>query len=166
MNDKDFDAFFDSVKKDLENSEDLSPIAQQKNDDSARQNRRKPSDGKKQVRKRKTVFILLFGIVLAALIIAAICFQAVRANEDDFPSNGLKGVWQLDEVTAYEFDGKGNGFLHTGINDFSFTYDLQDDMIQIDFESESATDSHYQYEIKGNVLTLTLGDKVYSLTKK
>lgn len=50
----------------------------------------------------------------------------------------LKGVWALDQTTVYEFDGNGKGTLCLPLNDYAFTYTIDNNTVFIDFADEHA----------------------------
>lgn len=71
-------------------------------------------------------------------------------------------------VTVYRFDKNGKGELILPNSNFAFTYEIKDDTLTIDFESENAADSTYTFSVTDDKLTLTAesSDAVYVLTKK
>ena len=82
----------------------------------------------------------------------------------------LKGKWDLDGTTAYEFSGDGNGALLLPNVTYEFTYEIKKDQISIDYENESVRDGTYTFTVEDNTLTLIGGEgtaevgKVYELT--
>lgn len=66
----------------------------------------------------------------------------------------LSGTWMLDKYTKYFFDGLGSGKLILTADTYVFLYNINEDILSIDFESSSAKDSVYQFEIDKNTLTL------------
>ena len=82
----------------------------------------------------------------------------------------LKGKWDLDGTTAYEFGGDGNGALILPNVTYEFSYDIKKDQISIDYENESVRDGTYTFTVEDNTLTLIGGEgtaevgKVYELT--
>ena len=103
-----------------------------------RQNRRKGN-------KAKLVFALILIIIIGFII-----FSVIKNNKKD----ELEGNWTVDGITNYEFDGKGNGKLKVPSNEYKFTYVLQNNKIYIDYESDKATDSDYEYSLDNNKLEL------------
>ncbi len=83
----------------------------------------------------------------------------------------LKGKWDLDGTTAYEFSGDGNGALLLPNVTYEFSYDIKKDQISIDYENESVRDGTYTFTVEDNTLTLIGGEgtaeigKEYVLTK-
>ena len=92
---------------------------------------------------------MLFAAALVLLVIVLL----VSGNKDE-----LKGQWRIDEITAYRFDGDGNGALVLPEQEFVFRYTVHEDQLTIDFVSESARDFVYSYQIHGKKLTLTGGE--------
>lgn len=78
----------------------------------------------------------------------------------------LTGVWKLDEVTVYEFDGKGRGIMLTAVDNYTFIYSAQDGKLAIDYDLDGGTDRLYDYTVNGNKLTLTLDTQKFEFTKK
>ena len=121
---------------------------------------RKPSE--KAHGRRKTIGLICAAI---AVIIAAAVLIARFGGTD-----ALKGTWDLDGVTVYEFDGKGTGSLNLPSNSYAFTYEIKDGTLSIDFESEAARDKTYTFRADKNKLTLTDGEgtdsKTFELTKQ
>ncbi len=121
---------------------------------------RKPSE--KTHGRRKTIGLICAAI---AVIIAAAVLIARFGGTD-----ALKGTWDLDGVTVYEFDGKGTGSLNLPSNSYAFTYEIKDGTLSIDFESEAARDKTYTFRADKNKLTLTDGEgtdsKTFELTKQ
>lgn len=86
--------------------------------------------------------------VLVTLIIVLIVM--LISNRSD----KLKGLWKLDVITSYEFDGKGEGRLIVS-GDFVFTYTIDGDKVSIDFKNSAARDITYTFKVEGDTLTLT-----------
>ena len=81
----------------------------------------------------------------------------------------LKGKWDLDGTTAYEFSGDGNGALLLPNVTYEFTYEIKKDQISIDHENEPVRDGTYIFTVEDNTLTL-IGDEgtvggTYTLTR-
>lgn len=157
MDDKEFEIDLASVKRELR-------------DDRAVDQRRTPqqthakntvrlSGKKRKMQKRRRLLAALTGLALILLIVLIVL--VVKSCSAD---TSLAGTWRIDD-TVYEFDGKGSGVLHTSLNDYAFTYTVEDDTLRIDFASSAATDTAYQYSIKGNTLTFERGGEIYKLTK-
>ena len=89
-------------------------------------------------KKDKTVIVIIVaGIVILVIAIGLVCSYFIgRALEHD----PLKGVWSLDDVTIYSFNGKGHGTLSLPLNSYEFDYVLEDNVIKIDFTDADAID--------------------------
>ena len=122
---------------------------------------RKPSE--RAHGQRKTIGLIC---VAVAVVVAAVILITRFVGGTD----ALKGTWDLDGVTAYEFDGKGAGSLNLPGNSYAFTYEIKDGTLAIDFESESARDKIYTFKADKNKLTLSDGEgadsKTFELTKQ
>lgn len=109
----------------------------------------------------------MFSAVLASILLAAIIIIiARRCNTGD---DVLSGTWDLDGVTVYRFDGKGNGPLNLPNSTYPFTYKMNDNALIIDFESEAARDITYSFTVENGKLPLVSVEKgkeiTYELTK-
>lgn len=71
-----------------------------------------------------------------------------------FKKDKLEGTWSYDDVTVYEFDGKGKGSLILPSSQYAFKYQLKKNKIHLDFESDRAKDSDYEYSVEGDQLTI------------
>lgn len=117
--------------------------------------------------KQKQRAIIICTLVLAILIAAVIVLSNGGDNTD-----ALKGVWQYDEHTEYEFDGNGSGCLRVdGSGHYDFAYTVDGDTLKLDFEQEYVTDCEYGFKLADNTLTLVGGSgtanpgQEYKLTK-
>lgn len=108
----------------------------------------------------------IFGAVLAVLILIVVLIACFNTHNSDI----LKGTWDLDGVTVYRFDGKGTGSLDLPGSSYAFVYEIKDDVLSIDFESEAARDKTYTFTVDKNKLMLTDGEgkgtKIFELTKQ
>lgn len=108
-------------------------------------------------------------IIIIVIIICIFVLGISTQNRNKNKTDEIIGTWTTDEVTVYEFDGKGNGKLILPSSQYNFTYTLNENIIHIDFESEKATDSDYIYSLDEGKLILngtntTAG--TYTFTKK
>lgn len=97
--------------------------------------------------------------------------SGTRHDVDLLPNGGkdameVSGLWRLDQITLYEFDGYGRGIMHTAVDDYSFAYSAQDGVLEIDFDVDNGRDIEYHYVISGDSMTLTSGDASYKFTKE
>lgn len=114
-------------------------------------------------------------VCVLALVVLFFAFPCgCRNNQDissqiEVTSDELMGTWKLDSVTKYTFDGSGNGKMAVSDSEYEFNYTINNDEIKIDFISESAQDSTYEFIIDENKLTLLSKDKnkgTFELTKE
>nr|WP_243237695.1 DUF5640 domain-containing protein [Ruminococcus intestinalis] len=114
-------------------------------------------------------------VCVLALVVLFFAFSCgCRNNQDissqiEVTSDELIGIWKLDSVTKYTFDGRGNGKMAVSDSEYEFNYTINNDEIKIDFVSESAQDSTYEFIIDENKLTLLSKDKnkgTFELTKE
>lgn len=138
---------------------------------------------RRTAKKRKQHRLLGISAAVLAIILLAILIIVVAkscSSGGDVPYgtdvlNGtdvLSGTWDLDGITVYQFDGKGNGALNLPSNTYPFTYEIKDNELRIDFESDAARDADYTFSVKNGVLTMTGGEgsiepgRVYELTRQ
>lgn len=137
------------------------------------QKRRTPK--KRKQRRLLGISAAVLAIILLAVLIIVVAKSC--SSGGDVPKgtdvlNGtdvLSGTWDLDGITVYQFDGKGNGALKLPDNTYSFTYKTKDNSLSIDFESESAQDITYAFTVENEKLLLVSTEKdketTYELTK-
>ena len=105
-------------------------------------------------------------VVLAVLILIIVLIVKGCSGGTDV----LKGKWDFDGTTAYEFSGDGNGVLLLPNVTYDFTYEIKKDQISIDYENESVRDGTYTFRVEEDKLTLIGGEgtaevgKVHELT--
>lgn len=158
MDDKEFEETLASVKRELKDDEAVNQKRAPQQTHTKNAVRR--SGKKRRMQRRRRLLATLTGLALILLIVLIVL--VVKSCSAD---TSLTGTWRIDDTTVYEFDGKGSGVLHTSLNDYAFTYTVEDDTLHIDFASDAATDTAYQYSIKGNTLIFERGGETYKLTK-
>lgn len=118
--------------------------------------------------KRRQRRLTIITVILAAVMILSIILIVKSCSGSDV----LKGTWNLDGVTVYQFDGNGHGSLNLPSNTYPFTYEIKDNELRIDFESDAARDADYTFSVKNGVLAMTGGEgsvepgRVYELTRQ
>ena len=115
-------------------------------------------DTRKATRKKDKTLITMIvaGIVIIVIGLGFICaYFFSRLLEHD----PLKGVWSLDDVTIYSFNGKGHGTLSLPLNSYEFDYVLEDNVIKIDFTDADAIDRSYIFTVTEEELILTDSDE-------
>lgn len=117
-------------------------------------------------KRRQRQVGLLLGLALAAVLLVGALVALFAPSKTDV----LKGTWNLDGVTVYQFNGKGTGSLNLPESSYAFTYKIQGNTLAIDFKDETAQDKTYTFTAEKNKLTLTgsaaEGAKVFVLTKQ
>ena len=111
-------------------------------------------------------------LVVIIIVIARSCSVGGNVLNGGSVPNGtdvLNGTWNLDGITVYQFDGKGNGSLNLPDKSYPFTYKTKDNSLSIDFESEAARDITYTFTVENEKLLLVSVEKdkeiTYELTK-
>lgn len=113
----------------------------------------------------KLKFIKAIAIISAAIIVVLLCGCG---NSEVKELDIFAGTWKLDSVTMYSFDGEGNGKMTVSNAEYEFDYTISENELEIDFISEAAQDSTYEFVMDGSSLTLSAKDRnrgTYELTK-
>ena len=116
----------------------------------------------------KAIFIVIILIIIAVGI--SIFVKSPKQNkENQTADERLISTWTTDGITIYEFDNKGSGKMILPSSEYKFTYVSNNNKLYIDFESDKATDSDYEYSFENDKLILkginsTSG--TYTFTKK
>lgn len=100
-------------------------------------------------RKKRRRQTAVMGVMLL-LLIAVLIGLIVLMRKDN-----LRGTWELDQVTVYEFDGKGHGALLLPQKRYEFDYTIDGNRLRIAFRDTSADDASYVYEANKDTLLLT-----------
>lgn len=95
---------------------------------------------------KKTILIVLLLTIFGILFI----FR----DSINFTNDELKGIWTTDEVTIYEFDGKGKGTMRLPNSEYNFSYIIHKNQIYIDFDNDKAKDSDYEFSFENDKLIL------------
>ena len=111
--------------------------------------------------KKKIILFISICIVVVVVSICIAIFCISRSNKDNNLTDELKGLWDIDGNTKYEFDGKGNGKLIVPSNKYEFTYTIEDNILSIDFKNETSTDTDYEFKIDNDKLELTNKKETY-----
>ena len=111
-------------------------------------------------KKKKQNIIIIFIIIIVCIIITClVMISKPKENTEKDKTTQLDafyGLWNIDDVTKYEFDGKGRGKMllpESGL-EYEFSYKIVDNEILIDFDSEEAKDFKYKYSIEENKIQL------------
>ena len=94
-------------------------------------------------KRRRQRCLTIITVILTAVIILAIILSVKSCSG----GGDLKGTWDFDGVTVYQFDGNGNGSLNLPGNTYPFTYEIKDNELSIGFKSDSARDAAYTFSI-------------------
>lgn len=123
----------------------------------------------KQRKKRQQQMMLRQGAVGIAILTVLILIIVLIVKGCSGGTDVLKGKWDLDGTTAYEFSGDGNGALLLPNVTYEFTYKIKKDQISIDYENQSVRDGAYTFSVDKDKLTLIGGEGTvggtYTLTR-
>lgn len=100
-------------------------------------------------RHRFTRYIVNLTIVIITVVCAAIGYYLLSDRYDD-----LRGTWTVDSITSFWFDGRGEGGMLLPSSEYMFHYEINEDIISIDFEDEGATDVVYEFQVEKDTLRL------------
>ena len=103
---------------------------------------------RKQSSRNKLYLIAAVALLLVVLIVI-ITVSCSRPS--------IKGRWDLDGTTVYEFYDGGKGALVLMTGKYEFNYKTDGDLLYIDFVDDRALDSSYEYQINKDALFLTGG---------
>ena len=113
-------------------------------------NERPNKDSKQYKQARIRRWAIIGGsIAVIVLIIVLLCKGCTSGDV-------LKGTWDLDGTTVYQFDGKGEGTMILPSNTYTFKYTINEEekTVSIDFDDEKATDYTYSFAVDKDSLTL------------
>ena len=98
--------------------------------------------------------------------------QPTASAHSDPELKTLEGLWRYDQNTEYEFDGIGKGRMYYDKEKFFvFNYNVENNILALDFELEYVNDCKYSFTVENDKLTFIGGEgtavigKVYELTK-
>lgn len=110
-------------------------------------------------------------LILIVILIIAIIAISIMIKDDSIKvtDERLIGAWTTDGTTVYEFENNGRGTMKVPSSEYKFTYVTNNNKIYIDFESDKATDSDFEYTFEEDKLIFkgiksTTG--TYTFTKK
>ena len=115
----------------------------------------KHSNERKRRSSKKYIILAILIIIAIAIIISFMSQNKEQTtNSIKTADDRLIGTWTTDGVTVYEFESKSQGKMKLPSAEYKFTYVLNDNKMYIDFESDKATDSNYEYSFEGDKLIL------------
>lgn len=122
-------------------------------------------------RKKSSIEKKFIAIGILVIIIIAIIFfsKDSKQNNNNFIDNRLINTWTTDGITVYEFYNNGNGTMKLPSSEYKFTYVTNDNKLYINFESDKAIDSDYEYSFDNDKLILkgiNATSGTYTFTKK
>jgi len=91
-------------------------------------------------------------IVSIAIIIILVMLLFFLLNRKPKLSKVLIGSWITPGGTIYIFNKDNTGKMKVPLNDYPFTYKIEDNKLSIDYEEKSAFDPVYECTIKDDKL--------------
>lgn len=125
------------------------------------------NNGKNNYLAKGIVIIFIIAIIVIGIVV--FIKSPTQGENNKNVDERLISSWTTDGITVYEFDKKGEGKLKLPSSEYKFTYTVNNNKLYIDFESDKATDSNYEYSFENDKLILkgiysTAG--TYTFTKK
>ena len=111
--------------------------------------------------KKKTK-IKLKPLLITAIILGLIIILFVKLCEKN---NSLVGKWTTENGTIYQFDKDYTGKLITQLGDFKFKYNIDDDEVFVDFDSEKSKDTRFKFYFEGEELIFENSNGKFIFTK-
>lgn len=110
---------------------------------------RRVSNRRKQQKIRR--WAIIGGAVVLLLLVIILIFKGCAGGDV------LKGTWDMDGTTVYQFEGNGKGAMILPSNTYTFKYTINEEekTVSIDFEDEKANDYTYNYEVTKDKLILS-----------
>ena len=105
-------------------------------------------------------------ITLIALVIIIIIFSILLILKNKKPEFKIKGTWTTDGVTIYKFNEDNTGSLIVSLKEYAFTYKIDKNTLEINFENEKSTDSKYIYTLEDNTLILNGDNGKFTFIRK
>lgn len=116
--------------------------------------KRKINDSKKSEKRKKKKFLLKLGLIIFSLIFIMSIVGITLSLFSLKTKRAICGVWSYDTITVYQFEENGNGNLILPENRYPFTYQIDRDLLFLDFEEENLTDITFQYSVNKNTLSI------------
>ena len=91
------------------------------------------------------MIIIIIGIIATLVVIIYLKNDMNRL---------IIGTWTTPGGTLYTFNKDGAGLMKVPLNEYSFTYKIEDGKLLIDFKDKNVFDPTYEYSMNKNVLTL------------
>lgn len=122
------------------------PMRTSKANESERLRRMTKRRKQRQIRR----WAIAGGAVALILLIVLLIFKSCAGGDV------LKGTWDMDGTTMYQFEGDGEGSMILPYNTYSFQYTIDEkkQTVSIDFDDEKANDYTYNYKISEDKLIL------------
>ena len=96
------------------------------------------------------------------VIVVILLFLLFNKNK----SNDLLGSWVSEGGTIYEFNKNGKGVMIVPLSEYVFKYKIKDNILNIDYVDDKASDTKYTYVVKKDKLTLKGEKGKFTFTKK
>lgn len=120
---------------------------------------------RKRMKQKRQERILKCAIYLVCVMFVLLIIFIFLTQTDD-----LKGLWAIDSVTSYRFDGNGHGALLLPDVEYPFSYAISGSNLSIDFEKDNISDRTYELILSKSQITLINRDGKeaveYKLTRK
>ena len=106
----------------------------------------------KKSKKKKSPLIPTLIIVILIIIGIVLIINGKKSNYD---GNSLIGTFYYEDgKTHYTFKADGTGKMSAKSFKYEYTYEVDKDLLKLDFKDEQVHDAVYSYELKDGVLKL------------
>lgn len=116
-----------------------------------------PTARRSRKRRRKLNRNFLIAVVVGAIILGAILGISIALIVNHFSKPDITGRWDVDGVTAYEFEENGKGTLVLSLRQYEFDYSIDGDVLTITFPEGVGHEAKYTFDVNGNYMYWTGG---------
>ena len=88
-------------------------------------------------KKYKVSRVKIVSLIIVLLILFLLIYTLLSRKD-----NPIVGKWSTDKGTVYQFNKDYTGKLILAIGEYNYKYEIKDDKVIIDFESEKSTDRY------------------------
>jgi len=117
--------------------------------------RRKRRIARRRRRERRRKLLLAGCLLVIALIAGLLAVFVASKRLPD--AGGLTGTWKYEETATLQFDGEGRGTITLADTECTFSYTMNDQTLNIDFDNAYITDAAYTFSLEDDTLTLSGG---------
>lgn len=110
---------------------------------------------KKFKKKRSTLIISVITIILILVIGTLIFIYNKNEKATNYNGNSLIGTFLYEKnKTKYIFNENGTGSMDSGDYHFEYEYNINENILEIDFADKKVNDVKYLFELNNGILKL------------